>query len=355
MLGTLIEQAVQYEPIFTGLLPPNCLAYAKDKNGQERIALLVEMTFADIRYHDTVYPHFPLPRILYVCPLCHRAVTAEEHIACEVALKSALEKYKAKGTELRLQQKELEVLEKKCHETFEQYKKDDLIALQRESAAVTSECDRENDRALKEHEEYALRVRETSQRLEVLQEQIWAGNLSSDEMAQYEAVKKELGEKQAVLKNISESIPKDQEQSSDKTYKMMTQRLAQVEDRIAAVLDFAATRNKMLFEQLHTQSVACKLFDIVKSTGEIKETWKFTYEGRDYRCLSHSEKVLAGMEMVELLKKLLGRCYPVFADDTESIDNIPRPSGQSFLARVARGQPLKITIHNQQIAMPRAG
>ena len=66
MLGTLIEQAVQYEPIFTGLLPPNCLAYAKDKNGQERIALLVEMTFADIRYHDTVYPHFPLPRILYV-------------------------------------------------------------------------------------------------------------------------------------------------------------------------------------------------------------------------------------------------------------------------------------------------
>jgi len=136
---------------------------------------------------------------------------------------------------------------------------------------------------------------------------------------------------------------------------MMTQSLAQIEDRIAAVLDFAATRNKMLFEHLHTQNVACKLFDIVKSTGEIKETWKFTYEGRDYRCLSHSEKVLAGMEMVELLKKLLGRCYPVFADDTESIDNIPRPSGQSFLARVARGQPLKITIHNQQIELPRAG
>lgn len=290
-----------------------------------------------------------------VCPLCHRAVTTEEHIACEVALKSALEKYKAKGTELRLQQKELEVLEKKCHETFEQYKKDDLIALQRESAAITAECDRENDRALKEHEEYALRVRETSQRIEVLQEQIWAGNLSSDEMAQYEAVKKELGEKQAVLKNISESLPKEQEQSQDKTYEMMTQSLAQTEDRITAVLDFAATRNKMLFEQLHTQNVACKLFDIVKSTGEIKETWKFTYEGRDYRCLSHSEKVLAGMEMVELLKKLLGRCYPVFADDTESIDNIPRPSGQSFLARVARGQPLKITIHNQQIELPRAG
>lgn len=290
-----------------------------------------------------------------VCPLCHRAVTAEEHIACEVALKSALEKYKVKGTELRLQQKELEVLEKKCHETFEKYKKDDLTALQRESAAVTAECDRENDRTLKEHEEYTLRMRETSQRIERLQEQIWAGNLSSDEMTQYEAVKKELGEKKAVLKNISESIQPEQEPSQDKTYEMMTQSLAQIEDRIAAVLDFAATRNKMLFEHLHTQNVACKLFDIVKSTGEIKETWKFTYEGRDYRCLSHSEKVLAGMEMVELLKKLLGRCYPVFADDTESIDNIPRPSGQSFLARVARGQPLKITIHNQQIELPRAG
>ena len=152
-----------------------------------------------------------------VCPLCHRAVTAEEHIACEVALKSALEKYKVKGTELRLQQKELEVLEKKCHETFEKYKKDDLTALQRESAAVTAECDRENDRTLKEHEEYTLRMRETSQRIERLQEQIWAGNLSSDEMAQYEAVKKELGEKKAVLKNISESIQPEQEPSQDKT------------------------------------------------------------------------------------------------------------------------------------------
>ena len=67
-------------------------------------------------------------------------------------------------------------------------------------------------------------------------------------MAQYEAVKKELGEKKAVLKNISESIQLEQEPSQDKTYEMMTQSLAQIEDRIAAVLDFAATRNKMLFE-----------------------------------------------------------------------------------------------------------
>lgn len=75
-----------------------------------------------------------------------------------------------------------------------------MTALQRESAAVTAECDRENDRTLKEHEEYTLRMRETSQRIERLQEQIWAGNLSSDEMAQYEAVKKELGEKRPFSK-----------------------------------------------------------------------------------------------------------------------------------------------------------
>lgn len=70
MMGTLIEQAVQYEPIFTGLLPPNCLAYAKDKNGQERIALLVEMTFTDIRYHDTLYPHFHCLGFYMCLPLC---------------------------------------------------------------------------------------------------------------------------------------------------------------------------------------------------------------------------------------------------------------------------------------------
>lgn len=289
-----------------------------------------------------------------ICPLCHRSVTADDHVTCEIALRTAMEQCKEKGIELRLQKKELEVLEAKCLETFEQFKKDDLAALQHESAEITAECDRENDRALKAREAYAQRLQEVSKRIELLQEQIWTGNLSAEEMEQYEALKKQIDEKKAVLAGLFHETETSKE-TQDKTYALMTQNLVQIEDRISAVLDFAATRNRMLFEHLHTPNVACKLYDIVKSTGEIKETWKFTYNGRDYRCLSHSEKLLAGMELVELLKKLLGRCYPVFADDTESIDDIPRPSGQSFIARVVRGRPLKIAVQDQRIELPKAG
>ena len=93
--------------------------------------------------------------------------------------------------------------------------------------------------------------------------------------------------------------------------------------RISAVVDYASVRNGLLFKALHTPNVEFQLYDVVKKTGELVPAWKFRYRGTSYQCLSRSEKILAGLEVVELLKRLTGRCYPVFIDDSESIDHIP--------------------------------
>ena len=85
-------------------------------------------------------------------------------------------------------------------------------------------------------------------------------------------------------------------------------------------------------------------YDVVKSTGEVKDTFKFTYGGRRYDRLSLSEKIRAGMEVSELMKRLTGRNYPTFVDNMESVDDLAnvRPSGQVIMAKCVSNAPLQV-------------
>lgn len=82
----------------------------------------------------------------------------------------------------------------------------------------------------------------------------------------------------------------------------------------------------------------------MKSTGEVKDTFKFTYGGRRYDRLSLSEKIRAGMEVAELMKRLTGRNYPTFVDNMESVDDLAnvRPTGQVIMAKCVSNAPLQV-------------
>ena len=76
--------------------------------------------------------------------------------------------------------------------------------------------------------------------------------------------------------------------------------------------------------------------------------FKFTYAGRRYDHLSLSEKIRAGMEVSELMKRLTGRNYPVFVDNMESVDDLTnvRPTGQVIMAKCVRGAELSVQPMN---------
>ena len=63
-----------------------------------------------------------------------------------------------------------------------------------------------------------------------------------------------------------------------------------------------------------------------------------------YDRLSLSEKIRAGMEVSELMKRLTGRNYPVFVDNMESVDDLNnvRPTGQVIMAKCVSGAPLAV-------------
>ena len=83
---------------------------------------------------------------------------------------------------------------------------------------------------------------------------------------------------------------------------------------------------------------------MVKTTGELKDVFRFTYNGRRYDQLSLSEKIRAGAEVSELVKRLTGRNYPVFFDNMESVDDLSniRPTSQMILAKCVHNAELSV-------------
>ena len=68
------------------------------------------------------------------------------------------------------------------------------------------------------------------------------------------------------------------------------------------------------------------------------------YNGRRYDWLSLSEKIRAGMEVSELMKRLTGRNYPQFVDNMESVDDLAnvRPTGQVIMAKCVSKAELSV-------------
>lgn len=112
-------------------------------------------------------------------------------------------------------------------------------------------------------------------------------------------------------------------------------------------------RAELTFSKLALNRVKISLYDVVKTTGELKDVFRFTYNGRRYDRLSLSEKIRAGAEVSELVKRLTGRNYPVFFDNMESVDDLSniRPTSQMILAKCVHNAELSVRAGGQ--TMPR--
>lgn len=87
-----------------------------------------------------------------------------------------------------------------------------------------------------------------------------------------------------------------------------------------------------------------KLYEAMKESGELRDVFKLTWDGRDYVRLSLSERMRCGLEVVELLSRLSGKRYPLFVDNTESFCDLgaAQHDGQMILARVVARQTLQV-------------
>lgn len=60
-----IKGSLQREMVQSGLLPTGCISFDAVNDGWRYVAIEHPARYADITYGNTVYPHFPLPRLVF--------------------------------------------------------------------------------------------------------------------------------------------------------------------------------------------------------------------------------------------------------------------------------------------------
>jgi len=94
--------------------------------------------------------------------------------------------------------------------------------------------------------------------------------------------------------------------------------------------------------QQHFTKASIQLFDIVKTTGEIKSAFKLLYDNKPASVLSMSERSRLGMEVSKAVKAITEIEGPTFLDNAESITSYEQVPGQMFTARVVKGKGLEV-------------
>jgi DNA repair exonuclease SbcCD ATPase subunit len=276
------------------------------------------------------------------CPTCRRTVTDADIPVIKAAFEKTIGEIVADGKEQRAQLNELQGLEQKAQETFEQFKQEDISRLERELHKAEQARDSAAAAANEAARQKANQREQLRAEIQTLTSDLECGRLSPEEFERLKICDEEILQVKADLSALQKTACENFE---DKI-KAAKAEICAKKEQIDSLLVYLSKRAELTFEQLHMNRVAISLYDVVKSTGELKDTFQFTYNGRRYDRLSLSEKVRAGMEVSELMKKLTGRNYPVFVDNMESVDDLAnvRPTGQVIMARCVRNAALDIQV-----------
>lgn len=265
-----------------------------------------------------------------VCPVCRTAVTESNYPDIIASLKRDLAAVSQRGKDTTDALKELLELDKKSRGKFEEFKADDL-------KNVEAELSKADGGELSE--------------IAVLEDRIKLGNLTHaefDELTelcrQADAYAKEVEVLCETEKNAEKVAELEKALAGHKACKTELMNL------IHAAGEFAAARAELTLSRLQMNHAAIKLFDVVKTTGEVKNVFKFTYDGKDYRWLSASEKVKAGLEVSALLQRLTGLVYPTYIDNAEGITTKLAPVDGQVILAYAKNCPLSVKTPIKQEA-----
>ena len=269
------------------------------------------------------------------CPTCFTEITESNIGSVQGEMKKSLKELLDLANGAAARGREAVELDNKSKATFEQNKKDDAEKLKQQIAEL---------------EQGTAKVDASSLRreLEEVGHKITYGNLSEVEVS-------ELNDLKATLVGIAAEIKTLEEMCDDKKIKDAINQQASFEEQIEqntikinAVKEYISKRTELMTASLKMPNVTIRLEEVFRTTGEVKNVFKFDYKGRDYNTLSLSEKTLAGVEIAAMVRKICNIDCPICVDNTESIaafNNVPMPT-QTILLRFVKGQELTVQSRN---------
>ncbi len=281
----------------------------------------------------------------YKCPVCASVVTEENVAAVRADLQQRISDTINDGKVVRNALEELQVQDNIDRDVFEQEQAMAVEKANQRLAGLNQQLLEMNVAHELEKEDYGARLSELESRISVQEERTANGNWSQEQALQYV----ELSERKKECEIQIDALNHTEDYNYANLIEDTEAQITQMKRLISETIQYMAKRIELMLDGLKMGSTEIVLTDIVKSTGEIKDCFRFSYEGRDYKCLSLSEKVRAGLDVATLIQRLSGRNYPIFVDNGESICTFgkAKPSSQVMVARVANGQELQVTYRNR--------
>lgn len=277
------------------------------------------------------------------CPTCLRPIAEADIPTIQAGFRENVSGIVAEGQVQRTQLAELKALEQKAQDVFEQFKAEDLSKLSAELQEATQKRESAAQTAAAEAEAGQQQANDIRARMQSITAILEYGTLSQTEYDRLRECREEVAQLEAEVSALQKSAPASPE-NFEAQIKAVEEKIKEHRKLISNIALFISKQAELAFAALQMNRVSISLYDVVKSTGEVKDTFRFTYNGRRYDRLSLSEKIRAGMEVSELFKRLTGRNYPVFVDNMESVDDLNnvKPTGQVIMAKCVRNAELNI-------------
>ena len=265
-----------------------------------------------------------------ICPTCLRRIDAANFPEIQSAFAKRLQKIQTDGVALRQQSETLAMQETQARQEFDVLKAGEITRLEQELASAQA------DNAAQQRDLIKAKIKELSAQRAL-------GGLTADEAQQYQTLFHEQGKLESEISQITkmlDSLPKGQQEGLDK----LDAEIRTLQDKITAAKVYQSERVALLFAPVQMHKAGLKLYEPMKESGELRDVFKLTWDGRDYVRLSLSERMRCGLEVVELLSRLSGKRYPLFVDNTESLCDLgaAQHDGQMILARVVARQTLQV-------------
>lgn len=282
------------------------------------------------------------------CPMCYQTVTQETLPALKDEFEATIRRICAQGKELSGQLDELHGLDEKAREVFEAFRAQDIAMCNQELADIELRRQQAVDAVRAENERRQQKISEIREEIQNIELDLETGRFPSEEMVELECFKERAKALEAEIEVLTEQQGSSMgaDVAPGISAEEINAEIVKKNELLTALSSYIAERVRQRFDHLDLNRVSISLYEVSKTTGEVRDVFKFNYEDRPYVILSLSEKIKAGLEVSELLKKIAGINYPVFIDNGESvpvIDNV-RPSGQTFISQVVKNEQLRVEI-----------
>ncbi len=282
----------------------------------------------------------------YKCPVCAAVVTEENAPAVQADLRQRLSALVHDGKAAKIHLAALKSQDRTALDVFDQEKAAALETANGKLAELNQRLQEMNVARELEIEGYGKKISDLDAQISEQENRVVNGNWSQEQALRFTELDDQRKGYQAQMEALSGVVDYDYTKLIADT----EEEIIRLKNLINEAIQYMAKRIELMLGGLKMSSTEIVLTEIIKSTGEVKDCFRFSYEGRDYKCLSLSEKVRAGLDVAALIQRLSGRNYPIFVDNGESICTFGKVqlTGQVILARVANKQLLQVAYRNRE-------